>query len=95
MNGTPKGARGGDPSAVRPILISAGNSLEMTGAPWHYWRRHAAEFGLEFVTLGSKRFIRADRLLAVLEARSSVVSPAEADEADELTAFRDRVRRAG
>ena len=53
-------------SEVRPILIGPANALEMTGAPWHYWRRHASEFGLEMITIGSKRFIPAAALVTAL-----------------------------
>ncbi len=80
-------------SDVRPVLIGPANALEMTGAPWHFWRRHAAELGLEIVTLGSKRFIRAADLDAVMQRRAT---PAvAATEMDELAEMRARIARAG
>ncbi|HEX4336921.1 MAG TPA: hypothetical protein VH062_13470 [Polyangiaceae bacterium] len=80
-----------------PILIGPGNSLQATGAGWHWWRRHAAEFGLQLITIGSKRFIRADAVLAVVEARAATrASTRTVDpELDELAEFRNRIARAG
>lgn len=73
------------------ITVSAGNALEATGAPWHWWRRHAAELGIPIVQLGSKSFMRASDVLAAMEKRAA--QPAA--EVDDLAEFRARVARAG
>ena len=83
----------GDPSAIRPVLIGPANALEMTGAPWAYWRRHAMELGLEIVAIGSKHFIRAADLDAMVASRTP--PKIEPTTEDEIAAMRERVRRAG
>ena len=81
---------------TKPILIGPGNALEATGAPWHYWRRHAKALGVKIIAAGSKRFIIAETLVDALERRSQrpVLVP-EPTEQDELAAMHKRIARAG
>lgn len=75
-----------------PLLVGPGNSVEMTGAPWSWWRRHAARLGLELVRVGTKSFARGADILRAVERHSS--APVELSEPDELAAMRDRIRNA-
>lgn len=88
MKNGSKNPQGG---SVRPVLIGAGNALEMTGKPWSWWRRHAAELGIELVRIGTASFAKADSVLAAVEAHV----PKKTVVVDELAEMRERVRRAG
>lgn len=80
-------------SDVRPILIGAGNALEMTGKPWPWWRRHAAELGILLLKVGTATFARAADVLAAVERHAA--APVTLADEDELEAMRARIRRAG
>jgi hypothetical protein len=81
-----------DPKKPEAVLISSGNALAMTGAPWHYWRRHSAELGLEIIAAGSKRFIVGEKLREAIERHAKSKEP---EVVDELAAMRERIARAG
>lgn len=93
MHSTSKGARGGDPSALRPVTIGPANCEAVTGMSWRHVRDHADELGLEFIEVGAKRVILADRFLAALQRRAAMEELPP--ERDELAEMRERIARAG
>jgi hypothetical protein len=66
----------------------------MTGSPWSWWRRHAAELGIELIRVGTKSFARAADVLAALERLRPATQVVEA-EVDELAEFRRQIAEAG
>jgi hypothetical protein len=78
----------------RALLVSAGNALEATGAPWVWWRRHYAELGLVMHVHGSKRFLVGAEIVAALESRMSPMGDTT-EPVDELAEMRERIARAG
>jgi len=79
---------------VMPLCIGPRNAEAMIGHTWRWLRDHAAELGVDFITIDRKRVILAAPLLAALERRAR---PSEtlSDGDDELAAMRERIRRAG
>jgi hypothetical protein len=82
---------------VRPITIGPRNAEQMTGHTWRWLRDHAAELGVEIISINRKRVILGDALLAALAARSTrTVKPEpEVDVRDEIAEMRRRIARAG
>lgn len=76
-----------------PLLIGAGNSKDMTGAEWSWWRRNAEKLGVPLVRIGTKSFARGADILAALDRQAS--KPEPLSDVTELEAFRRRVASAG
>jgi hypothetical protein len=83
---------------IRPITITPRNAEQATGFKWRWLCDHAAELGIEIITIDGKRCIIAARLLAALERYAAHAEPVvepENDVEDEIAEMRRRVARAG
>lgn len=67
-------------SDLLALTVGPANCEAVTGLPWRHVRDHAEELGLEFVSVGAKRVLLADRLLAALEKRTTTPTVPEDDE---------------
>ena len=80
----------------RGLLIGPRNCEPMTGLTWRYVVDHAEKWGVRPISVGGKRVIVAERLLAALEAKDlSTSSPSGTGDVDELDGMRERLRAAG
>lgn len=58
-----------------PLLISSRNAEAVIGQTWRWLRDHAADLGLEILTVDGKRFIDAAAALDAIKRRAAVQAP--------------------